>query len=221
MIKPLLGLLGVLAFVGYLTSGCRTTNVLRDTPATTAISESVEAPGYSRTEVVETSRDQYRQCIETRSAQANTVWTDNQAYCFSQTTVGQAVAGMYGYGSQQFIGYGQFFAGNYGGGFPMATGAPNIVMVNGRPMVIPAGANMNDGVASPYAVAATVEFERLRRLAPVAQGAVLQGAPVNTPVGTAATATTPAISVTQQDWDALLGQVMDLVAAQPAHRHRH
>lgn len=224
-INQILGLVFI-AVAAHFAAGCSTFNANRATPMGTEVTEVTTAPGYSRTDVFTRSRQQYRECLEARGAQAGRLagmWTDDQASCFGQTTTGQAlIQAGYPYGSPLWNAYGSYFAGYPGGGYggfgygpPMATPAPNIAIVNGRPMVFPRGANVNDGVGSAYSVYNSAAFEELRRRAPVAEQPVLQGATTTAPA-----AAQPA-AISREDWEAMTEQVTAIAQAQARAQHRH
>lgn len=221
LISAIVSTLGALAFfyACMQLAGCSTTRILRNTPAGSQVETSTRVAGvYSSTEIVEQSREQYRDCIQTRNSQAQTSWFDNQQICFGQTTLGQGFGSTYGYNSQQYWGGMNYFGQNYlpgwnmmpGYGVPGATAYPNMIMSGGRPIVIPGGANIHDDVAGPVAAMRTMAMEDLRQRAAIASQPQW---PVATQQQTVvvASATTPApqqgFVVTQEMWSAMTRQV--------------
>lgn len=207
--------LAFIATIAVIGSGCSTTHTLRNTPAGSVVTHDTSAAGiYRNTEVTQESAGQYNACLQARGVQPNVFWTDNQRECFGQTTIGQVAAGMFGFGSPMFNNYGMFFQQNMIPGLtmPMPTGHPNIVMMNGRPILIPGGANTNEGWAGPLAAAQTAAMESLRLRASLPNQANWQVASPQQPAPVAAqpTAQAPAFGVTREQWDALMRQVTTL-----------
>ena len=207
-----------LVFCQWVLAGCTTTRVIRDSAGGSAVSTTSSYAGvYNDTEIVQRSRDQYRDCLQVRGGQIQTSWYDNQQICFGQTSLGQGFGSAYGMNSSQFWGGMNFFGQNFLQGWqmmPQPTGYPNIIQTMNGPVLIPQGANINQGTAGPQAAMNTLAVEALRQRANLnsatqwptmsTQAAVT----VATPAPTATTVTREEFNRMVADLSATRGQVL-------------